>query len=82
MSYDNALPFQSPLDNLMLNNSQLLSIQAALKPLVEAKLKFKADPKDLVSSAVAMAYLDGQLYSMSAIVQAHENTLKKLSSTP
>lgn len=82
MSYDTSQLFQSPLDNLMLNTNQLLAIQAALKPLVEAKLKFKADPKDLVSSAIAMAYLDGQLYAMSSIVQAHETTMKKLSSTP
>lgn len=71
----------SPLSNLMLNQEQLVALRAELTPLVEAKLRFSPDTKDLVGSAVSMAYLDGKIFQLSAVIKAHEATMAKLSSS-
>lgn len=67
--------------NLMFSPEQLNFVKAELAPLVEAKLKYRPDSKDLVASAISVAFLDGQLAALSSLVKAHEATLK-LMSTP
>ena len=70
----------SSSSNFMFTPPQLEYIKRKLQNLVEAKLSFRNDPKELLTSAISMSYLDGQLACISELVKAHEATLASISS--